>query len=82
MSTYVRRTHPLTGRTSFTGPIRSRAQAEREASAWSEAGWRVMVEGSSTLLRTEIRRWERAREQRRYGLAEGFASPFEPTPVP
>jgi hypothetical protein len=63
MSFYVKREHG--GRISWTGPIRSARQAEREAEAWRNAtdglptGWTTTVEPSTPEVRKQVRDWER-----------------------
>lgn len=58
MSYYVKRT--AAARQSWTGPIRSEKQADREATAWREAGWVAEVVPSSAAVRAEVRSWEKA----------------------
>jgi hypothetical protein len=63
MSSYVRRAKD--GRQGWTGPIRSDRQAQREAQAWTDAGWTATVEPSTPEIRAEVRKWETQRQ--RYG---------------
>ena len=73
-SFYVRRLTPL-GRLGWTGPIRSRRQAEREAQAWRDAGWFADVLPNTPDVRTQVRAWQRLREEerRRPGWDAGIA---------
>jgi hypothetical protein len=73
-SFYVRRLTPL-GRLGWTGPIRSRRQAEREAQAWRDAGWFADVLPNTPDVRAQVRAWQRLREEerRRPGWDAGIA---------
>jgi hypothetical protein len=73
-SFYVRRLTPL-GRLGWTGPIRPRRQAEREAQAWRDAGWFADVLPNTSDVRTQVRAWQRVREEerRRPGWDAGIA---------
>lgn len=62
-SHYVRRTNDA-GRTSWTGPLRSARQADREATAWNAEGWTAEVVPSTPETRTAVRDWERAKRGR------------------
>lgn len=68
MSYWVRRTNADTGRDSWTGPIRSAAQVEREAAAWRSAGWAAEVLRSSPEVRAAVRAWEKAKRTRDIGI--------------
>jgi hypothetical protein len=66
-SHFVRRRRPGAARDSFTGPIRSQAQAEREAAAWISIGWSAeRVEATPEVWR-DVRAWERAKRRERQG---------------
>ena len=73
-SFYVRRLTPL-GRVGWTGPIRSRRRAEREAQAWRDAGWFADVLPNTPDVRAQVRAWQRLREKerRRPGWDAGIA---------
>lgn len=73
-SFYVRRLTPL-GRLGWTGSIRSRRQAEREAQAWRDAGWFADVLPNTPDVRKQVRAWQRLREEerRRPGWDAGIA---------
>jgi hypothetical protein len=73
-SFYVRRLTPL-GRLGWTGPIRFRRQAEREAQAWRDAGWFADVLPNTPDVRAQVRAWQRMREEerRRPGWDAGIA---------
>jgi hypothetical protein len=60
MSFYVSRS--TVDRQGWTGPIRSQAQAHREARAWRDAGWTAHVEPSTPEIRREVRAWQRERD--------------------
>lgn len=64
MSAYVKRTNPETDRVGWTGPIRNDKQAEREATAWRDAGWAAEVHPSTPEIRAQVRAWEKAKAQR------------------
>lgn len=66
-SHFVRRRRPGALQDSFTGPICSEAQAEREAAAWISIGWAAeRVEATPEVWR-EVRAWQRARRRERQG---------------
>jgi len=71
---YVRRLTPL-GRLGWTGPIRSRRQAEREAQAWRDAGWFADVLLNTPDVRAQVgaRQRRREEERRRPGWDAGIA---------
>ena len=73
-SFYVRRLTPL-GRLGWTGPIRSRRQAEREAQAWRDAGCLADVLPNTPDVRAQVRAWQRLgeEERRRRGWDAGIA---------
>jgi hypothetical protein len=73
-SFYVRRLTPL-GRLGWTGSIRSRRRAEREAQAWRDAGWFADVLPNTPDVRKRVRAWQRLREEerRRPGWDAGIA---------
>lgn len=56
MTFYVERSHP-DGRAGWTGPIRSLAQAWKEAGAWHDAGWSAIVHESSPEIKAKVRAW-------------------------
>lgn len=60
-SSYVHRS--LDGRDGWVGPLRSPAQAEREAAAWRSAGWEAAVHPSTPDVRRAVREWEAAVRQ-------------------
>lgn len=66
MSYYVRRHRTTSTADSFTGPIRTERQAQREAAAWNdstEGEWVATVEPSTPTLRAEIRAWEKSKKR-------------------
>lgn len=63
MSFYVERATP-DGRTSWTGPIRSADQVEREAEAWRSAGWTAVVRPATDEVRSIVRKWQKAKSAR------------------
>jgi hypothetical protein len=81
MSYYVRRIqhgdgpNKLDGAIGWTGPIRSRAQAEREKAAWEMhpgsygQTWTAEVIESSREIRAEVRRWSRETRRPRIRIA-------------
>jgi hypothetical protein len=64
LSFYVKRTRD--GRVAWTGPIRTRRQAEKEAAAWrdekgfSRGPWQAEVVQSTPEVRRQVRAWQRA----------------------
>lgn len=44
----------------WVGPIRSRAQAEKEKEAWESAGHTATVEESTAEVVAKVRAWEKA----------------------
>lgn len=66
MSFYVRRVKGT--RVGFTGPIRSERQAHREAAAWEGEGFEASVLESNSVVRAEVRRWERRQVDARAGV--------------
>lgn len=66
MSFYVKRerTNPDTGswQSSWTGPIPSFRQVEREAECWRDAGWQATVVPSSPEVRAQVRAWDKAKK--------------------
>jgi hypothetical protein len=48
----------------WVGPIRSVAQAEREAAAWAESGWHSRVLMGTPQIREAVRAWQRAADER------------------
>jgi hypothetical protein len=50
---------------SWTGPIRSFKQADKECAAWESAGWLAMVVSSSAAVKREVSAWQRKRNQER-----------------
>jgi hypothetical protein len=73
-SFYVQRSTPL-GRVGWTGPIRSRRRAEREAQAWRDAGWTAEVLANTPGVLRRVGEWQRLREleRTRPGLDTGIA---------
>jgi len=68
-SSYVRRTRK-DGKVSWTGPIRSARQAEREAQAWRETGeWSADVMYSTPEVRATVRAWVQDRPNRMRGAS-------------
>lgn len=67
MSFYVKRVSTSTARIGWIGPIRSRAQAQRECDAWNDAtssdgsGWISTIHESSSEIRAEVRAWDKAK---------------------
>jgi hypothetical protein len=61
MSFYVKRTTD-DGRHGWTGPIRSRRQADREAAAWTASGWDALVFDGTPEVRAAVRAWQRERD--------------------
>ena len=49
-------------RTSWTGPIRSALQVEREAEAWRSCGWMAETLLSTPEVRAEVRAWDKAKK--------------------
>jgi len=62
MSYFVERhsDHNPTG-LAYVGPIRSKAQAERERDAWVDAGHPATVLESGPETRAKVRAWEKAK---------------------
>ena len=58
-SYFVRRDRD--GRESWTGPLRSERQADREAQAWRDAGWYATVEPATPEIKAEVRAWEKTK---------------------
>ena len=71
MTFYVHRIHE-SGREGWTGPIHSRAQAEKERAAWESvsdsfgAGYSAEIHKSSIDIKRTVREWAAARK------AEGY----------
>lgn len=51
-------------RVAWTGPIRSRAQADREVTAWAGTGWAARRCESTPEVRAQVRAWEEENRQR------------------
>jgi hypothetical protein len=51
-------------RVAWTGPIRSRARADREVTAWTETGWAANRHESTPEVRAQVRAWEKQNQQR------------------
>jgi hypothetical protein len=68
MSYYVKRNQPAgpsgAARDGWTGPIRSRVQAEKEVTAWLVAGWIAHIVESTPAVRREVRDWQLAADVR------------------
>jgi hypothetical protein len=64
-SFYVHRVRQQDQRQGWTGPIRSRALADREAEAWRQVGWDATVHPSTPDTKRKVRAWERAVRQER-----------------
>lgn len=47
----------------YTGPIRSKRQAQREVDAWSAAGWNAQLLNSTPEVRRAVRCWQRERNE-------------------
>jgi hypothetical protein len=62
MSFYVKRS-TLDGKFGWTGPIRSRARADREAAAWVDCGRKAEVVPSTPEVRAEVRAWVKAKRR-------------------
>jgi len=58
------------GRVSWTGPIRAKGQAEREALAWLSAGWAAEVVEATSEVRAVVREWTKQRNRER--AAQGY----------
>jgi hypothetical protein len=65
MSYYVKRRKFEWLAPSWTGPIRASKQADKEASAWRDAGWLAEVIPSSVSVRREVNAWQRQRNLER-----------------
>ncbi len=50
--------------TSYTGPFRSKASAEREAAAWVDSGTAAKVKPYTPELKTEVHAWQKAKRSR------------------
>ena len=60
MSHYVKRTSKRNpAGIAYVGPIRSEAQANREAAVWREAGETAEVLQSTPAVRRDVNRWQR-----------------------
>lgn len=62
MSSYVKRSNG--DREGWTGPIRSEKQAQKEAAAWTDAGWTAEVVPSTPEVRSAVRAWMNDRPRR------------------
>lgn len=51
-------------RVAWTGPIRSRAQADREVTAWTDSGWTAARHESTPEVRAQVRAWSKQDQQR------------------
>ena len=61
MSFYVKRTSKQNAAgIGYTGPIRSFAQAQKEADAWTETGEVCEVLASTAAVKAAVRAWEKA----------------------
>jgi hypothetical protein len=61
-SYYVRRVRS-DGRVGWTGSVRPRSRAEREATAWNDAGWTAEMVPNTPEVRAEVRRWATSRKK-------------------
>jgi hypothetical protein len=64
VSFMVRRTRPHQGPTSWTGPIRSERQANREAAAWASEGYIAEVLDYTPEVKKLVRAWQKAKAAR------------------
>lgn len=45
----------------FTGPMRTRAHAQREADAWTNVEWSAEVVEYTAEVKAEVRAWQKAK---------------------
>lgn len=63
MSYIVKRTAPRDAmyRSGFTGPMRTKTHAQREADAWINVGWSAEVVEYTAEVKAEVRAWQKAK---------------------
>ena len=66
---WIRRDRADRPRSSWTGPIAGREQADREADAWNtqrDGSWRATVEPDTPEVRAQVKAWEQSKTQPGY----------------